>query len=211
MQADEPVLLSVADGGDIIVEARFETPETARLLESARGLVAGTIGFGVAIGGYRILSRAFADRLDGAIVLGCALLLVAAYAIGQAAGNELFRRRFFLRRLTDARLRVRLSREIVVADTLSVDRSATLRFTAAPHRRARHEERAERVKGRLLSTTYREAWQVWLQHGERFVLLADVSSEDAAQAIARRLQSEDERVTRGAADHASYGQRQLPA
>jgi thiamine monophosphate kinase len=88
-----------------------------------------------------------------------------------------------------------------------------LRFTAAQHRQGRIEERSERVKERLLSTTYREAWQVWLQSGEDFVLLADVSDEQGAQAIVRRLQAEDERIARFGNrdnDQGSYGPRQSP-
>ena len=59
------------------------------------------------------------------------------------------------------------------------------------------------------STTYRDAWQVWLQHGEAFVLLADVSDEEGAQAIVRRLQTADDDASRGARQD-NFGERQLP-
>ncbi|HRD75331.1 MAG TPA: hypothetical protein PK264_05245, partial [Hyphomicrobiaceae bacterium] len=129
-------------------------------------------------------------------VLLTALGAIGAYAVARMIGQLAFRHRFWARQVTDRTLEVRFHRRVVTHGGQTYPRGPALRFTAVPHRDGRHEDRAERHAERLLTTTYREAWQVWLQHGEVFVLLADVSDEQGASAIARRLQAVDEVVSR---------------
>lgn len=210
MHYPEPILTTEAAGDGVTVTARYESPETVRMMDSLRGIAAGAIGLSFMLVGFATYSRTFEDWLSGPAIVSAALIIIASYFIAQLLARALHQRRFFLRQWTDTRLDIGLTRKLVTHETKSYDRSSVLRYTAAQHRQGRIEERSERVKQRLLSTTYRESWQVWLQSGEDFVRLADVSDEQGAHAIVRRLQAEDERVTRGS-QNAAFGSRQAPA
>ena len=210
MSYPEPILTTEAAGDGVKLTARYETPETARTMESLRALAAGAIGLTLVMAGFALHGRTFNDWLSGPAILSVSLIIIASYFAAQLLARALYRRRFFLRPWTDACLDTTVTRKSVTYADKCYERASVLRFTAAQHRHGRIEERSERVKERLLSTTYREAWQVWLQHGEAFVLLADVSHEQGAQAIVRRLQAEDERVTRGSST-TEFGHRQHPS
>lgn len=209
MRYPEPILTAEAAGDGVRVTARYETPETARMMESLRGLAAGAIWLALVVAGFALHVRNFNDWLSGSAILSTALIVIASFFVAQILSRYLLQRRFFLRALTDAQLDIILSRRSVAHGSKAYERTSVLRFTAAAHRQGRIEERSERVKERLLSTTYREAWQVWLQSGEDFVLLADVSDEQGAQAIARKLQSVDETVSHTISQN-TFGQRQAP-
>jgi hypothetical protein len=210
MHYPKPVLTTEPEGDGVRVTARYETPETARMIESLRALAAGAIGLALLVLGIGVHGRTFADWLSGPAILSAALIVIISVFAAKIAAQRLYRHRFFLRGVMDARLDVIVSRSSVKHESKSYDRTQVLRFTAAAHRQGRHEERSERVKERLLSTTYREAWQVWLQSGEDFVLLAEVSDEQGAQAIVRRFQVEDESVTQSVGENA-YGRRHQPS
>jgi hypothetical protein len=195
MRYPEPILTTDSIGDAARVTARYETPEIARMMASLRSLTAGLNFVGLAASALWALSR---QSLSNEVwVLGITVSTIAAYALALATADALFRRRFFARALTDTKLIVTLDRRQVTHAGIDYPRGGVLRFTAQAHREGRHEERDERIKERLMPTTYREAYQVWLQHGEAFMLLANVSDEQGAVAIARRLQENDEQVTRG--------------
>ncbi len=212
MRFPEPVITTTRTARGLRVTARYETPEIARLSESvAANVMRGLTGMGL-IGCWAGLSWLVLDARTwiAAMIVGT----IAAFMLAQAAGKLAYRHRFWARRISDARLDIELTRKSVDSGRQEFQRGPVLRFTAAPHRLGRHEERSEREQHRLIATTYREAWQVWLQHGEDFVLLADVSDERGASMIVRRLQEADERVTRGqgtAAGVDAFGVRQRPA
>lgn len=214
MRYPEPILTTEAAGDGVRVTARYESPETARMMESLRRLSSGAIGLCFVLAGFAIHGRTFNDWLSGQAILSAALIVITSFFVAQLLARALHQRRFFLRALTDAHLELILTLRSVTHAEKSYDRTTVLRFTAAQHRQGRIEERSERVKERLLSTSYREAWQVWLQSGEEFILLADVSDEQGAQAIVRRLQVEDEKIARFGNrdnDQGSFGQRQSPS
>lgn len=212
MRFPEPVITTTKTERGHRVTARYETPELARLNESIAAIVmVGSTAMGL-IGCWAGLSWLVLDARSwiAAMIVGT----IAAFMLAQSAGKLAYRHRFWARRISDARLDIELTRKSVILGAREYQRGPTLRFTAAAHRLGRHEERSERERHRLISTTYREAWQVWLQHGEDFVLLADVSDERGAATIVRRLQEADEQVTRGqgtAAEADAFGMRQCPA
>jgi len=73
-----------------------------------------------------------------------------------------------------------------------------VRIFPRPHRLGPEEDReAHRLgEGQSRSYAYRDAWEIWLQAGERFHCLAAVSGEADADAIVRRLQAADSEMMR---------------
>jgi hypothetical protein len=211
MRSPEPFLTTTLHGALTRVTARHESPETARMMESMRALTIGMSFVGLAVLALCLINRATPTNAMWLVLLSGSL--VAAMASAVAIGDALHARRFGLRRETDTRLVIDIDRRSVVHGGRIYARGGVMRFTALPHRHGRHEERAERHKERLMPTTYRDAYQVWLQHGETFVLLASVSDERGAQAIVRRLQEVDEMVSRGGTkpETAVFGDRHQPA
>ncbi len=209
MRWNDPRITAAPHGNAIHVTSRFETPETLRMLASLRDALTWTVTASTALTAYGVHGRHFVDWMSGPAMVTAALIAIGAFLAGQVPATALYRRRFYLRAVTDRTLTVGLSRNSVTVAGHAYARQGVMRFTAVPHRRGREEARAERMKQIDLSTTYRDAWQVWLQHGEAFVLLADVSDEEGAQAIARRLQSADDEATRGARQD-NFGERQVP-
>ncbi len=211
MPSREPILATTETDDGVRITARYETPEVARLMRSLGALMAGS-SFAVLVTlALWIINRAHLHD-NGVWLLSIAGAIVAAMLMSRKL-SAIFHARRFLRSLTYAHLGIDLDRIAITHNGLRYTRGGAIRFTAMPHRDGRIEERDERIKERLLSTTYRDAFQVWLQHGEAFTLLADVSDERAAAAIVRRLQEIDEQVTRGIADtnhNALFGARQVP-
>jgi hypothetical protein len=214
MRPAEPRITTRTTPGAITVEARYEAPETARAIASLRaGLANGTSALG-AVAAAALLIHHPATLADGErLVVWFALCggIVGLARLGARLASD---RRFGLRGLTDHGLVVTLSRDDVRAAGRSFPRTMKIAFTSEPHRLGRREERAERTSGHTLPETYRLAHEVRLQHGEDFVVLAAVASEDAANVIVRRLQSADEEATRGTgamSRGAAFGHRQVPA
>lgn len=212
MRYPEPMITTRTVGALVRITARYESPETGRLMESLRAMMAVACFVGLSIGAALILSRQAAIS-NQVWLVSLVASIVLAWLVSCAVADALHDHRFGIRRWSDSTLVVEIARGTVAHAGRTYPRGGVLRFTAAPHRDGRHEERAERSKERLLPTTYRDAYQVWLQHGEAIVLLASVSDERAANAIVRRLQEVDEQVTRGGfpAERGSvYGERQVP-
>lgn len=213
MRFPEP-RLNTRDAGDgVLVTARFETPETARMMESLRGITFVVIALATGPTGIWLADRAGFLTGSQSLVLAVTSLVIAAVLVARIGAEICLRHRFWLRRLTDRARAVRLTRDVVHIDDHTYRRGPALRFTALPHRGGRIEQRHERQLGRMIPTVYRDAFQVWLQHGETFVLIADVSDEKGAAAVVRHLQTVDEHVTRGRQDDGgalAYGRRHLP-
>lgn len=209
MRWNDPRFTTQPNGKGQRITARFETPETLRMLASLRDVLTWLVTASAALTAYNMHGQHFADWMAGPAMVIASLIAIVAFVAGQVLGTALYHRRFHLRRLTDRTLTVDLSRTAVTVAGQAYARHGVLRFTAVPHRRGREEARAERTRHLNLSTTYRDAWQVWLQHGEAFVLLADVSDEEGAQAIVRRLQTADDDASRGARQD-NFGDRQIP-
>lgn len=195
MTYPEPILTTDSTRDGFRVTARYETPETARMMASLRAMTAGAILVAGTLSALWVLSRL--GLSNKVWTLAVAISAIGSFAAGQALAGVLHRRRFFARAFTDTALVVDIDRRSVSHNGTEYPRGGVLRFTAQPHRAGRHEERDERVNERLISTTYREAYQVWLQHGEGFTLLANVSDEQGAGAIVRRLQNGDEQLGEG--------------
>lgn len=210
MRYSEPILTTDRHGDGLRVTACYENPETARMMTSLRAVTAGVIFVGGTLAALWILSR---FGLSNQVwLLAVATSVILTFAAGQALAAALHRRRFFARGLTDITLVIDIDRRNVSHAGTQYPRGGVLRFTAQPHRAGRHEERDERVNERLISTTYREAYQVWLQQGEGFTLLANVSDEKGAGAIVRRLQEVDERMDRADEEGGggAFGERAAP-
>jgi len=180
MRFPEPRIESRPDGDGVRVIVGYETPEMVRAMESLQAITTGALACMIALASTVAIWRT-GDASTYAVLL-TALGAIGAYAVARMIGQLAFRHRFWARQVTDRTLEVRFHRRVVTHGGQTYPRGPALRFTAVPHRDGRHEDRAERHAERLLTTTYREAWQVWLQHGEVFVLLADVSDEQGASA-----------------------------
>jgi multisubunit Na+/H+ antiporter MnhG subunit len=113
MNYPEPILTTEPAGDGMTFTARYETPETARMMDSLRGLSAGTVGLAMLLAGFALHGRNFHDWLIGPAILSAALIIIASYFAAQLLARALYGRRFFLRSWTDARLDMTLTRKSV--------------------------------------------------------------------------------------------------
>lgn len=212
MRPAEPRIGTTLQAGTATFDACHETPEGQRLIRSLRAMAQIAAFVGVSVLLLRVLSRWPADLTDGERMVVMALSLAVSFGISMVAANALADARFGFRCLLDRRIRLTVSRDGIGHNGTDYRRDRKIAFTSEPHRWARREERAERVSGETIPETYRLAYEVKLQHGEVFIVLAHVSDEQAANAIARRLQALDELVTRGAGSlsRSAFGPRQVP-
>lgn len=211
MRFRPPVIETVANGEGLSVRVRYESPEKARLVLSLHGMAVSVLL--TAIGALAVwLIATTAGRFTGGerMVLMFAALPVSL-ALARTLAAWLTWQRFFVGRNGNRRLDVDIDRAGISVAGRTYHRGPVLRFTAQPHKRGKLEPRYIEATSQLATYTYRDAFQLWLQHGENLVELASISNEDAANAIARRLQASDETVTRGAgpyADASPFGDRQ---
>lgn len=209
----EQIIEILDSENEIDVRVRHELPEGARMMESLADSVELGMILAITVLGTMYLLSSSAIVSNAAFLAAISLVVIAAFWFARVISQYLLRQRFFLlRRFAERHFKVALARREVVIAGKRYGRGPVLRFSCAPHRRGKDEEREERVKERLIPMTYRLAWQVWLQHGEEFILLADVSDEASAKAITRALQTADERAARGmlaASEDAPFGTRQL--
>ncbi len=212
MRQAEPVIATRLLEGIATFDARHETPEGQRLVRSLRAMTLAGAFVGVFLLLLRALSHWPTNLTDGKRMVVMALSLAVSFGIALVAANALADARFGLRRVLDRRVRLTMSRDGIGHNGADYRRDRKIAFTSEPHRWARREERAERVSGETIPETYRLAYEVKLQHGEAFIVLAHVSDEQAANAIARRLQALDELVTRGVGplSGSAFGPRQAP-
>lgn len=211
MRQAEPKISTAADAHISVMNARFETPENSRLV---RSLAAFTRG--VALAAYSYGAITLSDRMPIQLSSGERMVVIAmgiavAFGLALVTSKHLADIRFGLRPILDRQLHVSVCRDFVSCLGVQYARDRKIAFTSEPHRWARREDRAERVSGETIPETYRLAYEVKLQHGENFTVLAVLSDEQGANAIARRLQVLDEIATRGAASKGhAFGQRQSP-
>jgi hypothetical protein len=210
MRYPDPVISIQQQPGGVTVVARYETPEIARAMLSLRGTCFVAAWSALSGGSVWAIISAGSTWSSGVWLLAVALTIILGYGIAHWLAEQLLNQRFFLGTVVCRQLTVRLTRRQAEHRDKIYDRGLVLRFTAAPHRHGKLEERGERHAERLQPTTYRDAAQVWLQHGEAFVLLAAVSDERGAEAVARALQAADEQVGRPHADDDDWGARQAP-
>jgi len=194
------------------VAVRFESPEARRLVLSLATIthaVALVVLSVLAVTGLMSWPEGFSGG-ERMVMMFAAFVL--AFAIARALSAAVSDRRFCLRALTDRRLSIELTRDAVAQGAARYGRSEKIAFTSEPHRKSRVEERTERAAGHMIPEIYRLAYEVKLQHGEHFVVLAELSDEAGANAIARRLQTADDQVTRGiyADRDRPFDRRQLP-
>lgn len=212
MRPPEPLLTTLPTSDGVQITVRYETPEMGRAVASASNLIGAGLGVAFGLIGLGLLGFIAPARNDlwiGALVVTA----LASLGIGRLASDVTFRNRLYIAPQRSSTLSIFMTRTHVQVGMKRFARDRVLRFTTAPHREARQEERDERLLQRPLPTVYRNAHQVWLQYGERLVLLADVSDEYAAAAIVRRLQDVDEHVTRGHSqpvDASAFGVRPVP-
>ena len=93
------------------------------------------------------------------------------------------------------------------AARIVVPRDDAIAFTTLEHREGRQEQRDEQRVGHPLGFSFRDAWEVWLQCGHRFELVAAVADEASARAIVRHLQDADTRAVRGGGQQDAFGRR----
>lgn len=213
MRRLEPIITTGRTGDAIVVAVRYETPEGLRAIYSLRGLAASALGIAGAAATALLLAAVPASLSGGEGMVVWLAGVGVAVGIGREFSSMLADRRFWLRDLMDHRLEVRLTRDAVVARGERFARTGKIAFTSEPHRQGRIEERGERVSGEILHEVYRRAHEVRLQHGERLIVLAAVSDDEAANTIARRLQAADEEAVRGGTFDADrvFGERPAPA
>jgi hypothetical protein len=194
------------EGETLIVRARYWTPEWVRFIDMIRW-PATLLTWGILsliawrwLPAFGLAGSSNEAAFSGAVATAIAFLLAwlinhGLSAIGGGYG---------LRPFGAARLIVRFSRETVAWQGAGrrhgmIDRKdKTLRIFPRPHRLGRDEEReAQRLRDEgPRSYAYRDAWEIWLQAGERFYELAAVSSEADSDAVVRRLQAADAEMTR---------------
>lgn len=213
MRPADPIIATVTEPSCLTVTARYETPAARRAVRTlerltALGLTAVTAIIAVNIVGQTPATVSAGERL--AVMFAITGL---AFATSTLTAAHVVDHRFGLRRILDRRLEVSFAREAVTHADRRFERTAKIAFTSEPHRLGRDEERTERVTGVLVDETYRLAHEVKLQHGETFIVLAEVSSAEAANAIVRRLQAADDVAIRGTGaftQDSAFGPRQKP-
>lgn len=211
MRPAEPRLYTTQAGAGWVVGASYESPEGQRLIGSLR-----TITFGLALAVYAalwltLLNDWLRSFSDGERMVMMMASVVAAGGMARVTSDFLADARFWLRSLLDRKFEIAMCREAVTSGGKNYPRDRKIAFTSEPHRQSRREERAERVSGEIIPETYRAAHEVRLQHGETLIVIAEVSDQQAANAIVRRLQVIDELATRGnGTKGAGFGSRQSP-
>ncbi len=211
MRSADPVMTTLRSDAEWLVCARYECPEGLRLIKSLRAMATIAL-FALYAWSAVNMTRSWTSSLsDGERMVAILTMITIAWGPARLSGSQLAAVRFGLRGILDRTTRVAMSREAVTVGGTTYARDRKIAFTSEPHRLAKAEERSERVSGETIPETYRAAHEVKLQHGETFIVLAEVSDDRAANAIVRRLQVVDEFATRGTgAKGAGFGPRQSP-
>jgi hypothetical protein len=211
MKFRPPVIETRANGEGLLVRVRYESPEKARLVLSLHGMALSVLLISLCALGVWLIATTPGRFTGGERMVMMFAALPVSLALARAIAAWLTWERFFIGRNGDRRLNVSIDRAGIALAGRTYHRGPLLRFTALPHKRGKLEPRYVEATSQLATYTYRDAFQLWLQHGENLIELASISNEDAANAIARRLQTADETVTRGAgpyADASPFGDRQ---
>lgn len=192
------------------ISMHYRTPEWGRVTERGTSLVVLVVwGLGTAVTIQIAALGAFDLSVPKQIVLiAClsALFYVAGFAL-----QEIIRHAWRQGRGINVTVDVVVTpSEIVIEqgdDRIVVPRHRPIVFAVLEHRDARHEQREEQRVGHPLGYAFRDAFDVWLQCGHQFELIAAVADEASARAIVRHLQDADTRATRGDKQHDALARR----
>lgn len=214
MRPHKPTITTTTKGDTVEFTARYESPAWASLILSIREFAFGVLTIGLFVaGGYWLLTTPL-GLTNGQTVVVALAWLAGAWIVARITANALADFRFGLLPGGDQHLRLTLARENVQVNSGkakgSYARGPALRFTAQPHVRGKYEARHSEWSGEHGPHIHRDAFQVWLQHGERVIELAASSSEDEANVIVRRLQAGDEQAARGSTETESFANRPQP-
>ncbi len=193
-------------GETLIVRVRYWTPEWVRFIEAIRPRLTLFLWGGLTVLGWRYVLPHELFRSDNDAFLAAMMTGSGAFLLSWLVNNTLSQLGggYCLQPRGNAALTVRLSRQGVSwqqglwrRETIS-RKEGEIRLFPRPHRLGPDEDREAHRRGDACgrSYAYRDAWEIWLQAGERFYCLAAVSREADADAIARRLQAADAEVTR---------------
>lgn len=204
--------------GSVMIESGYWSPEWVRLMLDVKSVA--TKLTTAALWGAS-LSWLWAQDLSAGekTVAACALLAVsygASWSINNAMLN--FKGGYALRPHGNQSLKVRIGKKAIGIEEAPghweiYPRCDTTSFFIEQSPLAKTEERDERRVERHLPFIYRDSWNIVLQTGECFTVLASVASAEHAKAIVRRLQNIDEFVTRGEAaapGSSAFGRRSNP-
>jgi hypothetical protein len=196
---------TVRDGEQLIVRARYWTPEWVRFIEMIWWPLTLLAWAGLSIATFQGLAASELAATVNEVIFWGATSSAAMFVLSWAANRSLARigGGYGLARKGRSQLTVRLARGRIAWQGENrggaIDREGwPVRFVPRPHRSGRLEQRDAESSQHVLpfSYAYRDGWEIWLQVGERFFNLAAVSSEADADAIVRRLQAADLEVTR---------------
>jgi len=183
-----------------LIHVTWQTPEWAQAIQNSGGFIVKTLWLAgstlLAIAAYEGLFHLPAGKTIVATAIASLLLFWLVWN-----ANAIVQQRRHQRGLVRDNLKIKITPEHITAHGYGVDfylpRDEEILFTAQPHRHGKYEEREEQRVGRRLGHTYRDAFEVWMQAGHRFIRIAATSNEQSARAIARHCQQADERATRG--------------
>ena len=215
MRPHKPIITTTQNGEAVEFTARYESPAWANIilgLKDALWLVLFVLLFGV--GGYWLLFEQRLGVTQGQAVVIALGWTAGAWKIANVIVTLLAEFRFGLLPGGDRRLHLTLARDSVRVESGTAKgiytRGPVLRFTAQPHVQGKFEARHAERTSQLGPHLHRDAFQVWLQHGNRVIELAAASSEDEANDMVRQLQAADELASRGAADADAFANRPRP-
>jgi hypothetical protein len=193
------------DGEELIVDARYWTPEWVRLIETIWWPLTLLGWAGLSIAAFRGLAASDLAATVNEAIFWSAIASAVIFVLSWGANRILSRLGggYGLAPQGRSRLMVRLGRGHIAWQGRgrrgAIDREGwQVRFVPRPHRRGRDEQRDAETGNSVhpYSHSYRDGWEIWLQVGEKFFNLAAVSSEADADAIVRGLQAADLEVTR---------------
>lgn len=215
MRPHKPIITTTQKGEAVEFSARYESPAWADVIAGIKH--AAWVALFLLLffaGAYWITVKQTFGLTHGQAVVVALGWIAGAWVISDAIVSMLAEFRFGLLPGGDRRLRLTLARKSVRVESGTAKgiyaRGPVLRFTAQPHIQGKFEARHAERTSQLGPHTHRDAFQVWLQHGERVIELAAASSEDEANTIVRQLQAADEQASRSTAEAETFANRPRP-
>jgi hypothetical protein len=215
MRPHKPIITTTKNGEAVEFTARYESPAWANVIAGIKHVLWAALFLSLwLVGTCWIVVKQLFDLTQGQAAVVAIGWTAGAWVIADAIVNMLAQFRFGLLPGGDRRLLLLLARETVCVKSGKAKgiyaRGPALRFTAQPHVHGKFEARHAERTNQLGPHLHRDAFQVWLQHGNRVIELAAASSEDEANAIVRHLQAADEQASRGSADTDIFANRPQP-
>jgi hypothetical protein len=215
MRPHKPIITTTQNGEAVEFTARYESPAWANIIAGIEHVLWSVLFLLLwFVGSYWVTVKQPFGLTQGQAVVIALGWVAGAWKVANIIAKVLAEFRFGLLPGGDRRLRLTLSRESVRVNSGTVKgiyaRGPVLRFTAQPHLQGKFEARHAERTSQLGPHFHRDAFQVWLQHGNRVIELAAASSEDEANAIVRQLQAADEQASRGVTDAETFANRPRP-